>query len=130
MMSLHFFARVSVAKVHFFARIIAVYLHLFARDNAILNNFNSRDHLAFNKKTISFLYKTKMKPTLFKIKPHVLHTFPQLLQWTTLIMATKLSVVQCTCMSATSTRQLTLLKVKVATVAIPRIEDVRSTNMR
>lgn len=52
------------------------------------------------------------------------------LQWTTLIMATKLSVVQCACMSATSMRQLTLLKAKEVAVAIPRIGDVRRTKMR
>ena len=43
---------------------------------------------------------------------------------------TKSSIVLCTCMSATSTRQPTLQKVKVEAVAIPRIGDVRRTKMR
>ena len=47
-----------------------------------------------------------------------------------LIMATKLSIVQCTSTSATSTRLPTLLKAKVEAVAIPKIGDVRRTKMR
>lgn len=52
------------------------------------------------------------------------------LQWTSSIMATKLSIVQCISTSATSTRQLTSQKAKVEVVAIPRIGDVRRTKMR
>ena len=42
----------------------------------------------------------------------------------------KLSIVLCTCMLATSTRLPTLMKAKVAAVAIPRIGDVKRTKMR
>lgn len=52
------------------------------------------------------------------------------LQWTSSIMAIKSFIVQCTCMSATSTRLPTSLKAKEVTVAIPRIGDVRRTKMR
>lgn len=47
-----------------------------------------------------------------------------------LIKATKLSIVQCTCMSATSTRLPTLLKAKEAAAATPKTGDVRRTKMR
>ena len=42
----------------------------------------------------------------------------------------KISIVQCTSTSATSTRLPTLLKAKVKAVATPRIGDVRRTKMR
>ena len=41
-----------------------------------------------------------------------------------------ISIVQCTCMLATSTRLQTLLKAKVVAVVIPRIGDVTRTKMR
>lgn len=52
------------------------------------------------------------------------------LQWTSSIMATKLSIVLCTCMLATSTRLPTLLKAKEVAVVIPRIGDVRRMKMK